>query len=415
VTLHPKLKELFHEFNRVGASWCVLRLPSGPRNSDGDVDLLVEPTDLKLIWTVLTKLDFVRLPGWEPGFHFLSYHSPTDRWLWLDIVTELSFGPGYVFRTGAEAGCLSRRQREGPIVTLAPDDRFWVLLLHCLLDKRSFPLRHRTHLQELASLASKNCSLAQTVARACPDHWDPARLVQYASDGSWIQLEGFARLLALTWMQRRQIGSRPTFLHRVMRLRDRLLSLPRRRGLGIALLGPDGAGKSTLIAALQESFILPVRSVYMGLTGGLLPFIDRLRLPVLVVPGRLFILWFRYLLAKYHQARGRLVLFDRYIYDSTVPTPYLLSRLQRMYRWIDGHACPAPDLVLVLDAPGQVMYQRKGEYTAEQLEDWRQHFLALQQRIPQLEIVDTTRDRDAVRIDVIDRIWRRYVARWRKN
>jgi len=196
---------------------------------------------------------------------------------------------------------------------------------------------------------------------------------------------------------------------------DKLWELQRRRGLSVALLGPDGAGKSTLARGIQHSFIFPVRVVYMGLTGGLLRHIARLHVPGLVLLGRMLVLWCRYLIAQYHQARGRLVVFDRYIYDAMVPHPERLNWFRRTSRRVDGHVCPSPDLVLVLSAPGDVMYERKGEYNPAQLEDWRQHFLALQQRIPQLEIVDTTRPRDGVRTDVIDRIWRRYVAHWKKS
>ena len=82
---------------------------------------------------------------------------------------------------------------------------------------------------------------------------------------------------------------------------------------------------------------------------------------------------------------------------------------------MDGHACPGPDLVLVLSAPGQVMYERKGSYNPKQLEDWRQHFLALRHRLPQLQIVDATRSKDEVRADVVDRIWQLYAHRWTEN
>jgi len=308
-----------------------------------------------------------------------------------------------------------RRERDGAMFTLAPDDAFWVLLLHCLVDKGSIAARHRTRLQALAAVALTENPLAQVVAAACPDGWTLARILQYVRDHRWVQLEQFGSAFTRSWMRRQHIGTWKILLHRVSQLIVKLINLPRSRGLGVALLGPDGAGKTTVIADVQKRFILPVRSVYMGLTGGLLPRADSLRFPVLVALSRLVIFWCRYLIAQYHQSRGRLVIFDRYIYDAEVPTPYPLSRLKKAYRWMDGHALPAPDLVLVLSAPGEIMYQRKREYDPEMLEDWRQHFLALQKRMPQAEIVDTTRTKDTVRIDVIDRIWRRYVVRWSKN
>jgi hypothetical protein len=39
----------------------------------------------------------------------------------------------------------------------------------------------------------------------------------------------------------------------------------------------------------------------------------------------------------------------------------------------------------------------------------------LSQRFSQVEIIDSTQDRNAVRIEVIDRIWQRYVSRSRQD
>src|SRR5947208_14851621 len=83
-------------------------------------------------------------------------------------------------------------------------------------------------------------------------------------------------------MQEYSIWPWQMFVLRSSRLMDKLWDLRRRRGLSIALLGPDGAGKSTLAMGIQHSFVFPVRLVYMGLTGGLLRHIARLHVPGLV-------------------------------------------------------------------------------------------------------------------------------------
>jgi thymidylate kinase len=184
------------------------------------------------------------------------------------------------------------------------------------------------------------------------------------------------------------------------------------RGLGVALIGPDGAGKSTLAAGLEATFPLPVRQVYMGLTGGMLRYVDRLRVPGVVRLGRLLVIWSRYARARYHMVRGRLVVYDRYLYDAEVPTPHSLTRLARLGRWMDGRACPPPDVVVLLDAPGAVMHERKGEYDPQMLEHWRRSFLALRRRVPGLVVVDATQGIDEVRAEVTDRVWQRYRDRW---
>src|SRR5438093_307669 len=154
--LHPVLEAAFHAFEAAGVHWCLLRLPANLGSpTGGDVDLLIVSADRESVRQVLESCGFVLLPtrGQSPHTHLLSYHQLTDCWIWLDIVTELSFGPFYALRTEAERGCLARRRREGAADVLAPDDAFWVLLLHCLLDKGTIAPRHRTRLLELVAEA----------------------------------------------------------------------------------------------------------------------------------------------------------------------------------------------------------------------------------------------------------------------
>jgi thymidylate kinase len=104
------------------------------------------------------------------------------------------------------------------------------------------------------------------------------------------------------------------------------------------------------------------------------------------------------------------VIFDRYTYDLLLIRGEHLALRERAYWWLLARACPAPNLTLVLDAPGTVMYQRKREHSPEYLEQQRQRFLALRGHIRGLEIVDATRGQDSVRSDVIALIrgrWRR--------
>jgi thymidylate kinase len=107
-----------------------------------------------------------------------------------------------------------------------------------------------------------------------------------------------------------------------------------------------------------------------------------------------------------------MVVFDRYIYDAAVPPAHRLSPLGRVGRWLDGHSCPPPDLVLILDAPGEVMYRRKGAYDAHVLEQWRAGFRALERRLPHVAVLDTSKPSDEVCADATAHIWARYAARW---
>lgn len=176
----------------------------------------------------------------------------------------------------------------------------------------------------------------------------------------------------------------------------------------VALLAPDGAGKSTLSEGIQNTFYYPVRSVYMGLYQKKDDGAQELSLPGAGFLSRVLIQWRRYLSARYHQARGQLVIFDRYSYDALLPSPRELSKAKQWRRWLLAHTCPAPNLILMLDAPGEILYSRKREHSPAVLEEQRQGYLQLQERLPQMVIVDATSDPECVRRKVTALIWRHY-------
>ena len=71
--------------------------------------------------------------------------------------------------------------------------------------------------------------------------------------------------------------------------------------------------------------------------------------------------------------------------------------------------------MILLDAPGTVLYQRKGKRTAQWLEHRRHAYLGLKERIPQMIVVDAAREADDVRREVTSLIWNGYRARVDKN
>ncbi|MCG8608103.1 hypothetical protein MJD09_24345, partial [bacterium] len=114
--------------------------------------------------------------------------------------------------------------------------------------------------------------------------------------------------------------------------------------------------------------------------------------------------WLRSITANYHILRGRFVIFDRFVYDSWVnkKTKTLLKKIRRLLfeAWL-----PEPDLVIFLDAPGKLLFERKGEHSPEWLEEQRQSYHKLKDRIPQMHIVNAANDAEKVRRDVIELIW----------
>lgn len=420
--LHPMLKAVFEAFEKVDIRWCVLWGETRLADPTGDVDLLVSPADIGRVRIILKEHQFVQIftkKHLGARSFFVSYHSPSERWIMLDIITELAYGPYLNLRTSATAGCLARRQQTAGLYLLAPDDGFWTLLLRCLLDKRDFRQHHAVRLQELVGAARTDSPLAHRVASACPTGWNPERLVECVTRGEWSELVRFAPGLTVGWQHSDPIVTwlRPLTNH-ILWVPQRVLNLLQHHGVSVALLGPDGAGKSTLSAKIQQSFQVPVYCIYMGLwQREPVPLRPRLHmcLPGMHTVTRLFRIWSRYLIAQYHQTLGRVVIFDRYIYDAQPPKLQTVGLRLWVYLWLLAHACPAPDLVFVLDAPGHVLFARKGEHTPDILETQRQKLLGLRHHMPQVQIVDDTRTEATVHADLVDRIWSQYCAHRNKR
>ena len=419
--VHPMLTTLFAAFDANGLRWCVVRGEDELGDPTGDVDLLVGADDLTGLRHVVAALGFAAIPAWGYGPHtfFLTYDAAHDRWVKIDVITELAFGPGFTLSTGVGDRCLARRRRIDDVAVLSPDDAFWALLLHRLLDEGDISASAAERLAELAVVARTDGPLAASLTPVCPPGWTTARIMDCARAGEWTELDLLAPALAQSWRRRRPLAvGRQAARTRSLRFLGKFLRRWHRRGVSAAVLAPDGAGKSTLVAGIEHSFYFPARSVYMGMYANARNDDDgrfgpaRLRLA-----GRIIGQQRRWLTGVRHQSKGRLVLFDRYGYDAML-APRRTYRYQTKglaRRWLLAHAAPAPNVVVLLDAPGEVLHARKQEQAAEVLEDERQGYLALLPRLPNATVVDATGAADDVRRDVTAVLWQAYARRWNRG
>jgi thymidylate kinase len=175
------------------------------------------------------------------------------------------------------------------------------------------------------------------------------------------------------------------------------------RGLTVAVLGPDGTGKSTLIRTLsQTAWPAGVRSVYMGF-----PQSRELSRRLVRFPGgALPVTWLRLAHAAVYRRRGALVLLDRYPYDYLVDDPELrgTSPLSRMHRALLARACPRPDLLVFLDAPADVLVTRRPVHGLDTVDARRHAYLELAERLPSAVIVDAVASADEVAEAVLEHI-----------
>jgi thymidylate kinase len=427
-TVHPLLADAFAALDGAGVEWCLLRgeaaVTSGAAPS-GDVDLLVAPHHLAAAEGALAPLAIVPLERWGAGVHRLlfGYHAPTDAWVEFDVEPELDYGPQASFlvnwllpvlRSGGAAACLARRQRRDGIWVLHPDDAFWTLLLHCIVDRGGVADRHRARLRALAAEADAAGWFGSLVTRACPPGWDAARVIAAAAAGDWDSLAGIGRQLPARATARHPVSIRLRALARgAGRLAATAWRMRRGRGFSVALLGPDGSGKSTLSAGLVEHCGVPARRVYMGLWQGEEGQSRGLVQAALAAAGRPVKVWRRYLEARYHTARGRLVVFDRHVYDALVPPEPPLVWAKRLFFGLLAHAAPGPDLVLVLDLPAEATTERRPGEDPERLRSLRSQYLALAERLPHAEVLQADQTKEALRAEAMERIWQAWARRSR--
>ncbi|MEM7117140.1 MAG: hypothetical protein AAF614_32200 [Chloroflexota bacterium] len=417
--MHKLLSRIFESLDERKIRYCLMRdgheielLTDG-----GEVDMLVEPRKLRQFGKLVASLGFIELPGWghQPHRFYVAYDAESDTWLKLDVVTKVAFGrPIHHLHTNLAKSCLQNRQRSGATYIPSVDDEFLSLLLHCVVDKNYIREERGERLQWLASHLDDMRYVEKVLKRYWSSGMSLGELTAVIARGDWTRL-----LAERAAVVERLEATNP--LGELRRQRDRVLRrlnhwagwwLPLRgpRAMSIALLAPDGAGKSTLAMGIEDSFFFPVRLVYMGLYQNESKRKKKRGIPGFGLFGRIAKQWRQYAMARYHQARGKLIIFDRYSYDALLTPRQKIGRLRQMRRSLLGKSCPAPNMVLFLDAPGEKLYARKGEHTPEILEAQRQNYLALQDQVPNMVVVDVDRDPDVVRRDVMQLIWRGYVG-----
>ena len=430
----PLLAAVFEELDRAQISYCLLRCHEELLGGvlDGDVDLLVAVEHLGRMRRTLERLGFVALSRWgqSPHHFFIGYDDTGDQWLKLDVMSELAYGrPVPALRTDLAAHCLAKRVRRGPLFVPAAGDELLALLLHCVLDKREFEPKYQGRLAELARQIDDDRTMAELVGDCFPVGATWQGIKDLIVRGEWQVLLGLHQAVAAHLARRDSSGTRwRSTVMPLLRFLDRRTRTFRTPGLTVALLAPDGAGKTTLARSLGEAFYLPTRYIYMGTntnsgsvtlpTTRLLAKVNDKRRPLVRALGALNSLveqGVRYRVGAYHRRCGRLVVFDRYVAGSLIGAQQGGTLRKRLRHWATRLLCPPPDMLIYLDAPAEVLYQRKQEHSPELLERQRQRYLQILDGVARTAIIDARREPEQVRRQVSALIWRRYAVDMQKN
>jgi thymidylate kinase len=211
----------------------------------------------------------------------------------------------------------------------------------------------------------------------------------------------------------------------------------------IAIIGQDGAGKTTISKMVLERLPLKFKYIYMGRnvesgnimlpTSWLIHFykiykykrankglnfdeakkyslheLDKNRkvdtrgriAATLRLINRLMEEWFRLIVSWYYQILGYVVLYDRHFifdYASDPNHNQTKSRLTtQIHSWILNNLYEKPGLVIFLNAPAEILFSRKGEATLDYLAGKNKLFINTGKKMPNFKIVDASKPLEKV-------------------
>ncbi|MGA8264403.1 MAG: hypothetical protein WB779_08190 [Ignavibacteriaceae bacterium] len=211
----------------------------------------------------------------------------------------------------------------------------------------------------------------------------------------------------------------------------------------VAIIGQDGAGKTTISSLVLEKLPLKMKYIYMGRnvesSNIMLPTswvihyykiykykktheglnfdnakkfslheLDKNRkvdtrgkiAATLRLLNRLVEEWFRLTISWYYQLLGYVVIYDRHFIFDYLPDPkdtYSKHRLTtKFHNWTLNNLYEKPGLIIFLNAPAEVLFSRKGEATLDYLKAKNDVFLNTGKKMPNFKIVDASKPLDQV-------------------
>jgi thymidylate kinase len=216
----------------------------------------------------------------------------------------------------------------------------------------------------------------------------------------------------------------------------------------VALVGGDGAGKTTIANILEKSFPDSFKYLYMGTsllsptktlpTSRIARYLKRIALRkdvngsgktlseypsssdfhytplkfsvishALRVINRIAEATYRIIISLGYQLRGYVVIYDRHFLFSVNPPPNSRIQTYTYHELVDyleylffTYIFPKPNLVIFLDAPAEVLYLRKREANIALLKMMRETILSLGKRTENFFQIDATQSIERVLAEV---------------
>jgi thymidylate kinase len=283
------------------------------------------------------------------------------------------------------------------------------------LNKRSFNREHGYKLHQL--YVENRIECGRMIARFVRGP-EGSQIVRMASANDWTAMYASIEPFRAAMLRSRK----EAFAEKLRDLPRNTLYLLRRivqpTGCWIAFIGPDGCGKSLVLNAVSQEFAPSFRTTrYFHMRPRLIgrkptnvgPVTDPHGQPprgLVASVAKVIDLWLDYALGYLVRIlpgliRTELVLFDRCFYDLLVDSrriryggpPWLLRAAARL--------APGPDLVILLDAPPEVLRSRKQEVPAAEVARQRAAYLELVRTLKSAVVVNAAQPPEDVIHDAI--------------
>lgn len=199
-------------------------------------------------------------------------------------------------------------------------------------------------------------------------------------------------------------------------------------GMDIALLSPDGGGKSTILNALNEYDVTSFSGVVRKYLRPELfhnigqykpnakPEITDNPNPHGRTPDGILKSWIRFLIYLIDFTLGyaikivplkwnrKLIVFDRYYYDYYVDMYRYHYSLSKSVPHYFSFLIPSPAITFILQAPADVIYNRKKELSKKETERQCKAFQEISKHIKNAVLIDVDRPIDAIVKDIVQHI-----------
>ena len=395
------LKAAFENLRKSKVDYCVLRnYEDLPEYTTHDVDILVTESDFK--HAVATVKQTAIECGWgvlaevrQYKCHSLYfYYDKTNsvQFIAFDFVTDLPWG--WLPTVNIQHVFASKIWFRG-IPVASPGADAAMRLIKVLIRRQPITDKAAKHIMK-GALAGPNdfkTTFAGILSKSLVESWfdciKSERIGRLSEYSLRVRHSVFRHALGRAPV-RSLIGAIKYFLSRIRRYWRGSL------GAFVVLVGPDGAGKTTLALKLSEgigtlvfrgtalyhsqfNFLPRLRTLGRRITGLKLKEIDFTQphsgskvKPTGMARCILYLLYYiwDYQLARLslwlHRGRSRLILFDRYFYNYYYQKAYM--RLPWLFLDFLRIAVPKPDVVLIMDADASVIYDRKPELDCPEIE-----------------------------------------------